>query len=592
MEKTPDFAGCILNAFDDYHDAFRNITRRAGRRFVDEDWAGFRGDTVERLDVYGRTVDRTVTELQEAAGDAGVPAALWSTVKQQFDTLLENRNDYQLAATFFNSVSRRVFSVIGVNQAIEFTVTEFRKPLVQDGICPDCSPYGQSSEAGDIESVLFEILSRFSGECPFSDMRTDSRRAAGVVAKHIEEKRISPDRIRVEMVDPVFYRDKLAYLIGRIICSNGADDVVIPLVFCILNINGDIFVDAVLLDEADVSILFSFAHSYFHVDVTYPEDLVAFLKTILPAKRVSEIYTSLGYHKHGKSEFFRELTRSLEGSSEQFEIARGEQGMVMCVITIASFNVVFKIIRDRFDYPKKITPDVIRDRYDLVFKHDRVGRLVDAQEFRYMKFDRGCFSEELLRELSHKINNNMVLTDDHLIIKHLYTERRLTPLDIYVRENPPEAVKDAFLDYGWAVKEMAASNIFPGDLLYKNFGVTRHGRVVFYDYDELSLLTECRFRKMPEPRTYDEVMADEPWFPVFEDDVFPEEFRTYIQLPDHVKEPFEEIHGNLFDYRYWKTIQERVKSDIVIYILPYKNPRRLEHHLPQNSHILFFNHTG
>ena len=584
MTHSPRFlAEHMLSAFDAYHERFRKITRRAGKRFKTEDWKGIRSDALERLEIYSSTVDRTVSGFLEMIGDAQHNAKLWQAVKGEFMAIISDRYEYQLAETFYNSVSRRVFSVTGVNPQIEFTVSDFRIPLIEDKPCPVCSAFGNAPDDRNIRTIISGIISRFSEELPLMDPDGDSQRVTRAIENHLAQKDLSASDIHIEVADSVFYRYKGAYLIGRI----HVQETINPLVLCVLNISGKIIVDAVLLDTAEVSILFSFANAYFHVDVENPEEMINFLKSIMPEKRVSEIYTSLGYHKHGKAELFRELTRSLEQTDDRFEIPPGEEGMVMLVFTIASLDVVFKMIRDRFEYPKKTTPDYIKNRYQLVFRHDRAGRLVDAQEFYHLKFDKDRFSKSLMQEINQKAAKNIIETGNELVLRHLYTERQLTPLDIYIQDNPPDAVTDVLLDYGWAIKELAASNIFPGDLFFKNFGVTRWGRVVFYDYDELSLLTDCRFKKLPTPQSYDEMMADEPWFPVDENDVFPEEFRKFLHFPDHVQPIFENIHGDLFDIQFWQDMQQKLNSGIIVHILPYKNHRRFDHQILENSGIYY-----
>ena len=584
MTHSPRFlAEHMLSAFDAYHERFRKITRRAGKRFKTEDWKGIRSDALERLEIYSSTVDRTVSGFLEMIGDAQHNAKLWQAVKAEFMTIISDRYEYQLAETFYNSVSRRVFSVTGVNPQIEFTVSDFRIPLIEDKPCPVCSAFGNAPDDRNIRTIISGIITRFSEELPLMDPDGDSQRVTRAIENHLAQKDLSASDIHIEVADSVFYRYKGAYLIGRI----HVQETINPLVLCVLNISGKIIVDAVLLDTAEVSILFSFANAYFHVDVENPEEMINFLKSIMPEKRVSEIYTSLGYHKHGKAELFRELTRSLEQTDDRFEIPPGEEGMVMLVFTIASLDVVFKMIRDRFEYPKKTTPDYIKNRYQLVFRHDRAGRLVDAQEFYHLKFDKDRFSKSLMQEINQKAAKNIIETGNELVLRHLYTERQLTPLDIYIQDNPPDAVTDVLLDYGWAIKELAASNIFPGDLFFKNFGVTRWGRVVFYDYDELSLLTDCRFKKLPTPQSYDEMMADEPWFPVDENDVFPEEFRKFLHFPDHVQPIFENIHGDLFDIQFWQDMQQKLNSGIIVHILPYKNHRRFDHQILENSGIYY-----
>ncbi len=581
------FAGYILKAFDRYHQSFKEITRCTGMKFRQADWQGIKDDAVERLELYSRIADTTVAEIRGMLGetDSEQNLAAWKNVKGRFIEIISERYDFTLAETFFNSVTRRVFSVMGVNPEIEFTVSDFKIPLIEEKPCPICSAYPDGYQGASIGSVIENILSAFSKQLPFADIPGDSRRTAEAVRTHLEQRGIRQEDLRVEMADSVFYRQKAAYLVGRMQAGKRLE----PLVLCILNIEGKIFVDAVLLETAEVSILFSFANAYFHVDVSVPGEMINFLKSILPEKRVSEIYTAIGYYKHGKAELFRELTRSLDQTSGRFEIAPGQEGMVMIVFTVPAINVVFKVIKERFGAPKKTTREHIRNRYLLVFRHDRAGRLVDAQEFEHLRFDRALFSEQLIREFEKKAPNTFIQSGSRIIIRHLYTERRLTPLDIYIRQNPPESVKEVMIDYGWAIKELAASNIFPGDLFFKNFGVTRRGRVVFYDYDELLFLTDCKFKKLPEPRDDDEIMSDESWFPVGENDVFPEEFRKFLLPPKYLQHEFERVHGDLFGVDFWRNMQKKHEAGEVIHILPYRSHRRLGLHILEDSGLYYLN---
>jgi isocitrate dehydrogenase kinase/phosphatase len=334
-------------------------------------------------------------------------------------------------------------------------------------------------------------------------------------------------------------------------------------------------VDAVLLTENQVSILFSFTRAYFHVDVERPHDLVDFLRSLMPRKRLAELYTSLGYHKHGKTVLYRELIHHLARSGEVFERARGAEGLVMTVFTMPGFDVVFKVINDTFPSPKMTTPERVRGRYRLVFRHDRVGRLVDAQEFELLEFGRDRFSPELLAKLEEDCTAAVSVEEDRVVVRHAYVERRVIPLDIYVREADSAAAGAAMLDYGTCIEELAAAGIFPGYLLLKNFGVTRHGRVVFYDYDELARLEDCRFRALPQPRSPEEEMAAEPWFAVGPDDVFPEEFRRFVGIEGAPRASFEAAHGQIFDPAWWRSMQDRVRAGELIPVFPYEPGARL-----------------
>ena len=331
-----------------------------------------------------------------------------------------------------------------------------------------------------------------------------------------------------------------------------------------------------LLDEDSLSILFSFTRSYFFVCSERPYDLVNFLKSIIPHKRTAELYTTIGYNKHGKTELYRDIVGyTLECTNEQFEFSPGQRGMVMIVFNMAQDDLVIKLIRDRFRNPKNTTRRAVVEKYDLVFKHDRAGRLVEAHAFEYLKFDRCWFSDELLDELLREAAEMVEVVQDEVILRHAYVERRVTPLDIYLPEAEPSAAASAVIDYGKAIKDLAVSNIFPGDMLLKNFGVTRHRRVVFYDYDELCPLIDCHFRKLPPPRTTEDELESDPWFFVDENDVFPEEFPRFLGLAPDLLEVFMEHHSDLFDVEFWQKAQAAIRGGEIISVLPYLSQHRL-----------------
>jgi len=373
------------------------------------------------------------------------------------------------------------------------------------------------------------------------------------------------------MVRSVFFRGEYAYLIGRI--HSGTR--VLPLAICLRNTEErGIVVDAVLLEENDISRLFSFTRSYFHVKVDRPYELVRFINTIIPRKRTAEIYISIGYNRHGKTELFRNAMRHLRKTDDKYVLARGQRGMVMVVFTMPSYPVVFKIIKDHFHVSKSCTRESVIDQYHLVFRHDRAGRLMDAQEYHYMELARRLFSDALLEKLFRVAAETVFLRGDRVVIRHCYAERRVIPLNLYLQEADPEAARAAVIDYGQAIKDLAYTNLFPGDLMLKNFGVTRHGRVVFYDYDEISLLTDCSIRELPED---DGLSGSEPWYGVAEKDMFPEEFTYFLGLePDH-KQVFLDHHGDLLGVEFWRRLQRELKAGKLYHIAPYNDEKRIDH---------------
>jgi isocitrate dehydrogenase kinase/phosphatase len=560
-------ANDIYTACAAFQSQFKVITGRARARFAQRDWHGMQTDAAERLDIYRRVVEQTVAEIRNALADRLTDALVWASIKAVYSGLIAECDDWEIAETFFNSITRRIFTTVGVDPQIEFVDTDFETPPTQSR-----QPvYRTYDRALDTAALITTILSDYQLGATYENLPRDAQLVAEKIDAKIDALGAAGGPIRAELAAAVFYRGKGAYLVGRI--RNGAQS--IPLALALLNAPQGIFVDAVLLREREVSILFSFTRSYFHIEVERPYDMVRFLRSIMPRKRIAELYTAIGYHKHGKTELYRDLLEHLAASDDRFEIARGQRGMVMAVFTLPAYDLVFKVIKDRFDSPKDTTRQAVMEQYQLVFKHDRAGRLVDAQEFEYLEFDRRRFSAALLDELRRVATQAVVVEAQHVIIKHAYVERRVTPLDLYVRESDADAARAAVVDYGYALKDLAATDIFPGDILLKNFGVTRQGRVVFYDYDELCLLRTCVFRALPQPTTMDEEFAGEPWFFVGEHDIFPEELRRFLGLYDALCDTFTRYHDDLFDVRFWHAIQARLRAGEVLDIFPYSQSERL-----------------
>jgi isocitrate dehydrogenase kinase/phosphatase len=555
----------LMDTFTAYHDTFREITRRAQRRFETRDWTGAQADAAERLALY-RQRALWAMETLSLALPAPKTARTWIMLKAAFAGATRERADAEIADTFFNSVARRMQGTVGADPRTTFveSSTPPRTPN-PDGL------YATLEGPALDEDAFVRILGLFQWNVPYADARGDAGRASKVVAADFLS-RCGGSADRIEMIRTPFYRNKGAYLVGRIWSGRRA----VPLIIALGHGATGITVDAVLPTPDEASIVFGFSWSYFAVDVADPHALVEFLASVMPHKRVDELYTAIGYNRHGKTELYRSLMRHLEQDPDaRFAFAEGDEGTVMSVFTLPSFNVVFKIIKDSFAYPKTTTRRAVRERYNFVFVRDRVGRLADAQEFEYLQFPVTCFSVPLLEHLLTTCGETVQVTGSHVILHHAYTERRVTPLNLYLRAATPAAALHAALDYGQAIKDLAGANIFTGDMLFKNFGVTRHGRVICYDYDELALLTDCEFRVMPKPRTFEEELSAEPAFFVGENDVFPEEFRSFLVPPGTLRDAFLQAHGDLLDVRYWRDTQDRVRTGEILDVFPYQPYRRL-----------------
>jgi isocitrate dehydrogenase kinase/phosphatase len=563
-------ANTIRQAYITFHTQFQSITQRARERFEKQDWNGMQADAAERLLIYRRIVDLAEAAIRDLLRDRLDNKLIWASMKAVFSGFITERDDWELAETFFNSVTRRIFTTVGVDHQIEFVATDFETPPTR----PRAPVYRSYNRGNSTAELLQQVVQDYRFAAPFADLSRDTAAAASSIENQLLALGALQSIDRLEMVRSPFFRGMGAYLVGRFFSGSHR----IPLVLALIHTPDGIIIDGIILDENSISILFSFAHSYFHVEVERPYDLVHFLKTLMPRKRTGELYISIGYHKHGKTELYRDLLDHLAHTQEKFEIARGQRGMVMLVFTMPGYDIVFKIIKDFFNYPKDSTRKEVMAKYDLVYRHDRAGRLVDAQAFEYLEFDRDLFTEELLAEILRECSQTVCIAEDSVVLSHAYMERRVIPLDIFVREAHEAAACDAVIDYGQAIKDMACSNIFPGDMLLKNFGVTRHGRVVFYDYDELCLLEECRFRRMPPAARYEDELAAEPWFHVNETDIFPEEFSHFLGLSGSLREVFETHHGDLFTTDYWRHIQEAVRAGERTHIFPYQPEQRLHLH--------------
>ncbi|HEX7061247.1 MAG TPA: bifunctional isocitrate dehydrogenase kinase/phosphatase [Woeseiaceae bacterium] len=570
----PAAARYVCDAFRAYNLAFREITRRAARHFVARDWAAARQDAVSRIDLYNRSVATTRHGLEPVLGEAMTRRDAWGRIRELYAQLILDRPDAGFYKTFFSSLTRRIFNTVGVDPEVEFLALDVDPALEMAAPLPTRVYVNRGSLL-----LLFEEL---LGDLPFARRVRDTDAQTRFIAAEIDafrrERRLSTAPQSVEIIPSIFYRGCRAYLVGRLL---GADWQV-PLVLPFAHTDSGVVSDVVILSESDVSMLFGFTRSYFQVDLETVGSAVRFLRELMPRKPIEELYTVLGRAKQGKTERYRALMRHLERSSDRFVQAPGARGMVMEVFTLPSFHVVFKVIRDDFGHAKTIRRDEVREKYELVFRHDRAGRLVDAQEFRRLSFEAARFEPALLDALLGTCRRNCRLHEGTLLIEHLYIERRLVPLDVWLADAGKEEARNAVIDYGQAVRDLAFSNIFAGDLLLKNFGVTRHGRVIFYDYDEVTFVTDCRFRPLPESRQLEDEMSAEPWFFVGAHDVFPEEFIRFLGLGEALEAVFRRYHAELLSWRWWARLQEKLARGEAIEVLPY-SPKTRTTRLPASG---------
>ena len=568
-EIAAESARRVEEAFETYRNEFKSVTKRASDNFVNRRYSSQQIDAQIRLLLHRQSVNVCVETIKDLLSglDETMRREVWVDARHIFAQSIAWRSDSELAETHFNSVTRRVFPMVGFDDDLEFRwFGGVALPIVDPGQGEVLTFRLRSTTT----ELVRKVLASYSLGVSWIDLDRDAEEIASAIDQHLSETWESTMPVEVDMLKPVFYRNRGAYLVGRIRHLTRVSPFIIPL----RSLESGVVADAALLTENATSRIFGFTRSYFHVDAEEPGAVVAFVKSLIPLKPVAELYTAIGHSAHGKTSLFRAIYRHLSNSADRFQPARGVRGMVMIVFTLPSFGVVFKVIKDTFPPSKKITRTQVLEKYQMVFTHDRVGRMVDAQLFEDLAFPRDRFGDELLEELANKASRSVTITETDVIFHHIYTERKVYPLDLYIEEMPRDLVADAVLDYGNAIKELGVANIFPGDLFTKNFGVTRHGSVVFYDYDELTFLDEVNFRSIPQARTYEDELSSEPWFTVGADDVFPEEFKKFFRFPDKISEKFERSHGDLCDPEMWIQLQELNQAPDSGEFFPYSEQAR------------------
>jgi isocitrate dehydrogenase kinase/phosphatase len=534
-------AAQIAEHFRLYNEEFGRITRRAAVNFIAEDWHAAQADSIERIELYESRVARCVLVAAGQLQTRRTDVPLWAEIKQNYEELVARRPDSDFYHTFFNSVTRDLFGTVGVNKEVEFCATTA-------GRASGSVPIRVYRVGASLPAAVREILVDLPFCAAIGALDSAVHRISAEIGRYFATGRHSGAPESVELIEPVFYRGMQAFVVGRVI----GDGAITPLVLAFTILQKTVRIDAVMLSRAEVGSLFGYARSYFHVDLPVVSAAITLLRSFMPRKSVDELYTVLGRAKQGKTERYFALQRHLDKSIDSFVHAPGDRGLVMIVFTLPSHDLVFKVIRDKFGAPKNTTRAEVIGRYEFVFRHDRAGRLVDAQEFKRLRLPRGRFMPELAEELLQAAGESCRVEGDDLIIEHCYIERRLRPLNLFLREAEPAAAESAIIDYGNALRDLAASNVFPGDLLLKNFGVTSHGRVIFYDYDEIGLVSDCVFRDLPRARTEEEESSAEPWFHCGPRDVFPEQWLPFLSIPAALSEVFTREHGCLLTAAWWR----------------------------------------
>jgi isocitrate dehydrogenase kinase/phosphatase len=609
-----DIAKAMMDGFNRHYQLFRTESARAKHRFETADWHGQQRAQRERIEFYDLRVREASTRLEREFKAGDQPMDVWQQVKLHYIGLLVNHHQPELAETFFNSVTTKILhrsyfqnDFIFVRPAVSTEYIENEEPTAR----PTYRAYYPTR--GTLQGVIVQIVKDFELHLEFEDLERDASYVLEALGERLGEVKLRAN-FQLQVLSGLFFRNKGAYVVGKIINGFNETPFALPILHRqpkpVAGSNADeisddlpgektsnkLVIDAALFGEDDLLILFSFARAYFMVDMGVPSAYVQFLRSMMPHMPRAEIYNALGLAKQGKTLFYRDFLYHLRHSTDKFRIAPGIKGMVMLVFDLPSFPYVFKVIKDFYPPQKDTTREQIKGKYLLVKQHDRVGRMADTQEYSEVGFPRARFSDELMAEIEKFAPSQLEVSDRdgdghvEVIIKHVYIERRMIPLNIYLQEafdvgvTEPSAkvqIERAVFEYGNAIKDLVAANIFPGDMLWKNFGITRHGKVVFYDYDEIEYITDCKFRKVPEPRNEEDEMSGEVWYSVGPKDVFPETFEPFLLGNHAVREVFLKHHADLLKAHFWQSHQERIRAGHVYDVFPYEQDKRFsKRHMP------------
>jgi isocitrate dehydrogenase kinase/phosphatase len=589
-----DIAKAMMDGFNRHYRLFRTESARAKHRFETADWHGQQRAQRERIEFYDLRVREASTRLEREFKAGEQPMDIWQQVKLHYIGLLVNHHQPELAETFFNSVTTKILHRSYFQNDFIFVRPAVSTEYIENDESEKRPTYHCYYPTLDtMDAVLLRLVQDFDLRLPFDNLERDTALVGAAMTQRLGDAKLRAN-FQIQVLSGLFFRNKGCYIVGKLINGFNEFGFALPVLH---NRAGRLEIDAALFGEDDLLMLFSFARAYFMVDMEIPSAYVQYLRSMMPRKPRNEIYNALGLAKQGKTLFYRDFLHHLRHSSDKFRIAPGIKGMVMLVFDLPSFPYVFKVIKDYYPPQKDTTREQIKGKYLLVKQHDRVGRMADTLEYSEVGFPRERFDDALIREIEKFAPSQLEISDRdgdgqvEVIIKHVYIERRMIPLNIYLQEafdagganatdatpaaeRAREQIARGVVEYGNAIKDLVAANIFPGDMLWKNFGITRHGKVVFYDYDEIEYITDCNFRRVPAPRNEEDEMSGEVWYSVGPRDVFPETFAPFLLGNPAVRKVFMQHHADLLDVVFWQGHKERIQSGYVFDVFPYDQDKR------------------
>ena len=555
MKKTHKIIGEHFQAFEK---SFHQIAHSARQNFVNRDWEAQRRANTARIALHRQKVEEAYQALLNANA---IPADENQVLSQLIDRFIDNYTSQAQAILAYGYVDALLRKILYRHKDFAQVYTTREYPFQTDNCHELVTIKGK-----ELPLLIHQMLEKTRLGDEVCQRESEDR----FILSHFKALANGDYHYKVNFLPNLFYRNQHAYLLGAF--KVGEKQTPFAIAFINPPMEG-IMADAVLNKEAEIKRIFAFSRSYLLNETFDPNGVIQFLLQLMPSKTEEQLIINLGYLDAGRHRMLQKLKMHLRRSTQRFDLAPGIPGMVMLVFSLPDYPLVFKLIRDDIKPPKSIRREQVLAKYDFVARHDRAGRLADVQMYDYLVLPLKCFEESLFKELQQQASQSVMVRGDYIVLKQVFIERKMRPLNLFLREAPTEDQEAATLDYGRAIQEMAMINLFPGDLLIKNFGVTREDRVVFYDYDEVCTLQDCEFRKMPQARYEDEIMSAEPWFSVNENDVFPEEFASFTVPKGPLFQLFSEHYGEIFNADFWNHWKQYYASGKVLDLQPYEGSR-------------------
>ena len=549
----------ILQEFDAYYSESRHIPALAQQAFENRDPGQSLELSRRRLSIYSEVIEALGPKLLQSFPDLNKNEKLWKKVEKIYLPLIKGRYESDLASAFVNSARRMVcqgewlFVDYGFIQPAK-KPADFSKDIRRD------YPGGAKVSA----ETVWDILKIPGFKIFYQDIQEDAHLIADKVNRDLKLGGRKADAVKsIQMINAGFFRNRGAYLVGRIQLK---DDSFKPFIIALLNDKDGIYADAVLTSRAHAHNIFSSTLANFHVTNARYHELAAFLHTIMPRRSLGLHYSTIGFNHVGKVAVMNEIKDQIFENMEKFEPAVGHPGTVAIAFSSPSSTYTLKVLRDKptaqYKWGKFEGTQSVFNKYNRVHEINRTGSMLDNLIYYNLRFDDDWFDKPLLEELLSQASETVIRHGNTIIFKHLITQAKMIPIPTYIKSATRAKARMAIANLGHCIKNNAAANVFNKDLDARNYGIGDYMKVYLFDYDALEPFTTIKIRTNQDRFDGEEDVPD--WF--FEEgEVFlPEEIEVGLRIEDReLSKYFRDVHGDLLTVEYWEGIQQTLKDGYV-----------------------------